>query len=448
MSNVSRFLRGVGPSALLTRFSTTSSTWASFATAAIDDTASHQPSTSGQAGPLSASKELSAASVGAYYALDRALLPEAGRPYAGAFYSPREPGHERRGGCKALQQEVQATGSHAVMYRPVMHALFGAVGAHGSAGQQPQPQPQSQRLLLTGPAGVGKSIALVGLVEWARQQGWLVLYVPSCAALVQGGYFSRRGDSSRWDTLTSAQQLLKGLLDAHGPQLKKMPVLAAAAAAPAVAAAGSAAAPVQAAAAAATAVAAAPGKDPRGRTLHDLVTGALASDDNAELAVDSVLELVRQFAAASTYGSRPTPVLFALDDYNCLYGATDYGWYSSKEDPRKARRRPIHTDELVLASGLRLMDEQQLGGAAVVAATSTGLPLPAPAAPPLRMPYTELRVPGFSEMETRNALAHYHATGFASALATSSQARQLHALTQGNARELRVAASTLGLQLN
>lgn len=56
---------------------------------------------------------------------------------------------------------MEATGRASILYRPIMAALNGAV----AAGQQP-------RLLLTGPAGCGKSLALLGLVEWARQQGW------------------------------------------------------------------------------------------------------------------------------------------------------------------------------------------------------------------------------------------------------------------------------------
>ncbi|GIL42680.1 hypothetical protein Vafri_615 [Volvox africanus] len=440
-------MRGARCNAWIARFAPTS-TWASFATAAVDESASHRPSTSGQE-LLVGSKELSAASVGAYYSLDRALLQEASRPYAGAFYSPREPGHERRGGCKALQEETAATGRNTVMYRPVMHTLFSAVGANS------QTNTNHQRLLLTGPAGAGKSIALVSLVEWARQQGWLVMYVPSCAALVQGGYFARRGSSRRWDTLTSAQQLLKGVLDAHGAQLKQIPVLRLAA--QQQPAEGQAVDPDAAEAASRNttvphgAAAAAHQEDSQGRTLHDLVAGGLVGDDNAEMAVDSVLQLVQQLVAASLPNGgnkKPIPVLFALDDYNYLYGTADYGWYSPNDDPRKARRRPIHTDDLVLASGLRLLDAAQLGRSTVVAANTTALSLPAPVVPELRMSRTELVVPGFTEAETRNALAHYHATGFASCLATSRQARQLHTLTQGNARELRINASTLGLQLS
>lgn len=208
MWTVFRLARDAPPTAWL-KNSATTLILAHFATVAIDKTASQQPSTSGcvhakvfQHSSFAASrcsslvctainrrfwfcrqisitnsKQLNASSVGAYYSLDKALVPEAGRSYAGAFYSPREAGHERRGGCKALQQEVQATGVDSVMYRPVMHALFGSVAACRSpAIPTPNftPDLTRQRLLLTGPTGAGKSIALAGLVEWARQQGWCV----------------------------------------------------------------------------------------------------------------------------------------------------------------------------------------------------------------------------------------------------------------------------------
>lgn len=62
----------------------------------------------------------------------------------------------------ALSARVRAV-SHRVLRvrRHSMHELKEALRA--GAGE---------RLLLTGPAGSGKSVALVSLVEWARAQGW------------------------------------------------------------------------------------------------------------------------------------------------------------------------------------------------------------------------------------------------------------------------------------
>ncbi|PNH09516.1 hypothetical protein TSOC_003841, partial [Tetrabaena socialis] len=167
----------------------------------------------------------------------------------------------------------------------------------------------------------------------------------------------------------------------------------------------------------------------------------------AQTAVDAALRLVRRLAAVAGAGGGgdgggAPPVMFAVDDYNCLYGATDYGVLTS--GTARAQRRVLHSDELILARGMRLLEAEaeELGNAVVVAASTSSTALPAPATPALRLPYAELRVPAFSEAETCNALAHYHATGYASELATHAQARQLHALTQGNARELRTHSRT------
>lgn len=107
--------------------------------------------------------------------------------------------------------------------------------------------------------------------------------MPSCSALVQGGYFSRRGSSSRWDTLTSAQQLLKGMLDAHGPQLKKLPMQTLPAPhqqqeeqGPNSGGSGD----EKTAATAGSSAAATPGQAPLDRTVHDLVVGGLAQEEN------------------------------------------------------------------------------------------------------------------------------------------------------------------------
>ncbi|KXZ56537.1 hypothetical protein GPECTOR_1g482 [Gonium pectorale] len=336
------------------------------------------------------------------------------------------------------------------MYRPAMHTLYQAVAAAGAAanaGSGEAASTQRQRLLLTGQSGSGKSIALVGLVEWARQHGWLVLYVPSCVALIRGGYFSRRpGPGGGVDTLTSAQQLLKGLVDSHGPQLKRLPVKAGLGEEEEEAARARAEDRVKAAREAVPDAAPEAAEAAAAETLYDVAAYGLSRDDDAAAAVEAVRSLVRQLIAASSDPAKPQRVLFALDDYNCLYGATDYGELAST--PQLARRRVLHSDELILARSMRLLDEPNLGGAVVAAATLSTPPLPAPKGhQPRGVPYTELPLARYTEAETCNALAHYAAMGHAPALATSSQARQLHALTQGNARELREMAATLGLRL-
>jgi MoxR-like ATPase len=59
-----------------------------------------------------------------------------------------------------LQDEVAATRVNAIMYRKSIHTLKELLSQHQS------------RLLLKGPVGTGKSLAVASLVEWARASGW------------------------------------------------------------------------------------------------------------------------------------------------------------------------------------------------------------------------------------------------------------------------------------
>ena len=51
-----------------------------------------------------------------------------------------------------------------------------------------------QRIIIDGPSGSGKSVALAALVAQRRSAGTLVVYIPSAFALTQDAFFSRQGD--------------------------------------------------------------------------------------------------------------------------------------------------------------------------------------------------------------------------------------------------------------
>lgn len=57
-------------------------------------------------------------------------------------------------------------------------------GPHLPSKTAPQERKKPQ-VYLDGWAGSGKSVALYSLVAWARQHGWLALYIPSAFSLVQ-----------------------------------------------------------------------------------------------------------------------------------------------------------------------------------------------------------------------------------------------------------------------
>lgn len=118
----------------------------------------------------SQSTALVASDVGSYYPFKAAVLPEAMQSFYQTFYAPRPSGSERRGGCKGLQAELAHSKRPYIMYRECMHQLV----------QQMQQQPGS-KLMLQGAVGSGKSMAMAGLVEWARSNGWWVPKRTSCA---------------------------------------------------------------------------------------------------------------------------------------------------------------------------------------------------------------------------------------------------------------------------
>jgi small subunit ribosomal protein S29 len=78
-----------------------------------------------------------------------------------AFYSPRPSKLQRKGGCRSLQAEFDSTRSSSLMWRRSSQELAAALSSR-----------QAQAIHLRGPSGAGKSIAVVQLVEWARNQGW------------------------------------------------------------------------------------------------------------------------------------------------------------------------------------------------------------------------------------------------------------------------------------
>ncbi len=49
------------------------------------------------------------------------------------------------------------------------------------------------------------------------------MYIPSAMALTRGGYFVRRPGTDKFDTILSAQQILRSLVRAHGEQLAALP---------------------------------------------------------------------------------------------------------------------------------------------------------------------------------------------------------------------------------
>lgn len=239
-----------------------------------------------------------------------------------------------------------------------------------------------------------------------------MLYVPSATTLTSGGYFLKRPDTEQYDTIISAQQLLKGMLDAHQDDLAQLQQQR-------------------------------PAEGSTGGTLLDLVKKGLSADDDAVTSVDCALALVSELVLAS----EQRRVLLAVDDYNALYWRTGYG---TSVPGSAAGRRELKVEELRLASSMRLLARKDLGKAAVVAAVGDSIGVPAHVTEQvLQAAGEKLVVPRYSFTEVAHAVSWYHEVGMAAEVPSESQVRKLMMLTCGNGREVRrMAARTSLLDVN
>jgi len=226
-----------------------------------------------------------------------------------------------------------------------------------------------------------------------------VLYIPSAAALTAGGYFQPRPGGGGWDTPLAAQHILKSVYDAHREALGGLRADGGAA-----------------------------GAGSAGGSLLDVaVRGLSAGAEDGAAAVAAALALRDGLIAAAS--SRP--VLFAVDNYNCLYWRTEYGTAVS---PR--HRRALAVEELPLAASFRLAASADLGAASALCAVShsrgVSPRVPLPLAPRAR----RYHVPRYSEGEAAAALAYYHRRAGGEP-PSAGEVRRMYALTNGNGAELR-----------
>lgn len=66
-----------------------------------------------------------------------------------------------------------------------------------------------KQIVLDGHVSCGKSIALAMLVHWARDEGWLVVYVPNGREWTHGGVFYKNQQTGFWDTPVQAANALQ-----------------------------------------------------------------------------------------------------------------------------------------------------------------------------------------------------------------------------------------------
>ncbi|GAB4824289.1 hypothetical protein Ancab_007176 [Ancistrocladus abbreviatus] len=208
------------------------------------------------------------------------------------------------------------------------------------------PKVQKQ-ILLDGPRNCGKSIMLAMLVHWARNEGWLVFYVPEGRQWTHGWFFYKNPQTGFWDTPVQAENILKDFLKFNENLLRQLPCQI------------SDPIPLGEGAGVGWLKGADSMAMPEGSTLHDLVAAGVA---RTHASVGVVVRLRKELSLV-----KDAPVLIAIDQYNSWYTFSEY------QAPVTVRScRPIHARELATVNAFRPMVHNDMMVGAFSHSTAVG----------------------------------------------------------------------------
>ncbi|KAL4342945.1 hypothetical protein HN51_061257 [Arachis hypogaea] len=195
-----------------------------------------------------------------------------------------------------------------------------------------------KQVVLDGPVSCGKSIALAMLVHWAREEGWLVFYVPRGKAWTHGGFFYRHPLTGLWDTPIQAAKVLEDFLKYNESYLKRLPCQIFD---PIPLGEGAGVGWLKDVDSLAVS---------EGTMLYELVKTGI---EETHAAVGVVVRLRKELSLV-----KDMPVLIAIDQYNNWFTFSEY------EEPVTIRScRPIHARELTMVNAFRSMmhDDMMVG---------------------------------------------------------------------------------------
>lgn len=292
-------------------------------------------------------------------------------------------------GCRALGRWFAKTGTRKVLVRESFFRLQRHLLGQrpGEEARKRQPDFASRSLLLEGKAGRGKSALLEAAVAWAREHGWLAVYIPSPWEYTTNSNFSRSskgGYDAPWAAVRMAE-------DAFGPALTHLDRL--------------------------------PRKGGEG-TIGELLRAIPTGQSNEEI-VDLTISTFREVKAVDQL-----PVLLAVDGLNALHWDSNFF-----EVPGGEGLRNIQTSQLRHLAPVRLLSEPPANGA-FLAARSESIGV-SPRAPIEDVPPgSRRRVPGLSLRETEAALANVRLGLGLDSPCPPSRAQFLQALSCGSMAEL------------
>ncbi|KAL9674674.1 hypothetical protein QQ045_002872 [Rhodiola kirilowii] len=219
-------------------------------------------------------------------------------------------------------------------------------------------QKVQKQIVLDGQRSCGKSIALAMLVQWAREEGWLVLYVPEGKLWSHGGFFYKNPNTGLWDTPVQATRILQAILPYfyrfmldflkyNETHLQKLPCQIYD--------------PVPLGEGAG--VGWMKGVDsmvvPEGSTLYDLIQIGLSY---SHAAVGALVRLRKELSLV-----KDIPVLIAVDQYNHWFTFSEYG-----EVVTDRSWRSIHAKELATVNAFRSMMHNDMMVGAFSHSTAVG----------------------------------------------------------------------------
>jgi small subunit ribosomal protein S29 len=303
----------------------------------------------------------------------------------------------------------------------------------------------NSRIDVRGSRGSGKSVALARLVMRAREDGWVVAYVPDGLELTRLSYFSKstgEGQDGLWETPDIAMRFLKHV--ANEPNKTALGSINVS----------DAIVQVMQEAMKNKATVAKKARGGKGAASKDEESVNLGSDvslfeyaqagaSDSTLAVDCAIEVVKQLQELAKRGEK---VLFVVDQFNTLFGPSDMhevtGPRSKKNIPARQLRFTKHLIEAIDATTDR--DAKHVAVTAACESVGISKTITEKSRPQHDGDGVQtVDIPRFSHGEVDAMLREYKRVGIVRVTVDDKHVEAMKALTNGNPREMQSLVSTL-----
>eukprot|EP01133_Synstelium_polycarpum_P008018 gene8018-9420_t len=265
-------------------------------------------------------------------------------------------------------------------------------------------QPSDYAILVDGKRGAGKSVTLNQVVFWAKQQGWLVFYVPSCYKFIHTGTLTPFVENPMlFEQHELSTQILTQMMEVNGDMLKQIHLKTS------------------------FKIQFNNFKSSSDRTLYDLAASSL-NDCSSEV----LYHFKRELDCVTEF-----PVLIALDGYNQFQRVSGYG------DMYDARTfmNTLPTSRLLACDLFSPLLNHSLANGVVVASTTDEVSKETLLS---QVPEDQvIQVPKFSLYEMRLLLNFLVEIDYLEKVPSQETVQYLWQMSSGNARDVEVLETKL-----